>query len=63
MNSRRLSAAGIRFLDHPFPAEDLTVLTGGLPAYQAGLQRAYYVPHRLSSEWVGCLLCPEALVS
>ena len=61
-----LSAAGIRFLDHPVPLEISAFLTVGLPArlfLRAGLQPGFPRSARVRHDRGGCPLCPGAVVS
>jgi hypothetical protein len=63
MNSRCLSAAGIRFVGHLLPAMEFCLPCGRLTDQDAvtcshllGPYRGYYVPLQSRHEWGGCLL-------
>ena len=45
MGSLYLSAAGLRFLQHPVPAEELALPCGRVAGHKARPQRGYPVPH------------------
>jgi len=60
MDSRCLSAGGIRFLDHPFPAEEFGLPCGRLTGRMSfarrnsiRLRRGYYVSHPREPTGVG----------
>ena len=68
MNSPCLSAAGLRFLDHPVPAGGSAFLTvGSLPVANFLVtgrpRRDFRVPHDERCDRGGCLLCAGAEVS
>jgi hypothetical protein len=62
--SCRLSAAGIRFSDHPVPARELGLPHGRLTGSEirTGPGRGYHVPHAQAAAGMGASCIPGAAV-
>lgn len=62
MDSPGLSAAGIRFLQLPFPAEGLVLPYGRVTGSKTRPQRGYPVPHPRRTAGFGAFFTPGPVV-